>query len=644
MKKRVTIIEVNVYDRMLPLVSGYLQAYACQDKTIEDNYEFKKYTSTINTPLNDIVQDLLEQNSDIYALSCYLWNMELMKDVYQQLIEHRPDAFILLGGPQVMNHAHEYLTASHEKMVLCNGEGEKTFAAYLKELLNDTPDLSQVRGLSFYHNGELITTIPEERIKDMDEIPSPHLSGVFEKKNYRMAIVETNRGCPYHCSFCYWGAATNDRVYKFNEERVRAELTWISENKIPFIFIGDANWGMLKRDIEFSKHITECKDKNQAPIYVFFSAAKNSHKRVAEITKEFTAAGLINQQPISMQSLNEETLELIERKNIKLAAYDELQDDLNERQIDSFIELIWPLPGETLQSFQKGIEELMNKKASVIVTYTHVLLHNTPMYHKREEYKLVTQTIKDHASEANVVVQTAEVSRDDFNKGMWFYYIVLALYNTKSIHLLSYYLQKQGIISLSQLYNDFIDYCQQHPDNFFTKYCNDSIATIDFYDITNFPMVYFQTLHSHREEFESFLYGFVSTQPWWEDTNTQVLFEIDMLNRMYLYSNTPFQQPNIPYHFTQVISAEKRQYTIDVPKEHIPLIDEFGALLKRTPLGELTRNGYTFKLNHKRSQYPFLKNKANKGDLADYCYGAIMRGAKNLPVWTATQSPNLELA
>ncbi len=68
-------------------------------------------------------------------------------------------------------------------------------------------------------------------------------------------------GCPYHCGFCYWGAATNDRVYRFDEQRVRDEITWLASHDVMCLYIADANWGMLSRDVDLSQHIADCARK-----------------------------------------------------------------------------------------------------------------------------------------------------------------------------------------------------------------------------------------------------------------------------------------------------------------------------------------------------------------------------------------------
>ncbi len=618
--KKVSLVEINVLEKMIPLVSGYLQSYACADSRIKEKYSFNKYSSNVNVPEKQILRELIEQDSDIYAFSCYLWNTELVRRLIAVLREEKPEAYILLGGPQVMHQAKEHLNPQFEKMLICNGEGEITFANFLRELLDDTPDFSDVKGLSFYKGNELVTTEPQERIKDLNEIPSPYLNGVFDD-TYLMTVMETNRGCPFHCSFCFWGAATNDRVHKFDEERVRDEITWLSENGVPFIFIADANWGMLRRDIEFSEHIAKCKKDYASPVFVYFSAAKNSPQRVSEITEVFTKAGLLNAQPISMQTLDEKSLDYIDRKNIKLSAYEELQDDLNERGISSFIELMFPLPGETLQSFKKGLESLFEMKASVLVIYPHLLLINTPLYEQREQHKLITRKVSDGSSEANLIVGTADMSTEDFKDGMWFIYTVLALFNTRSIHRLSYYLHTNGIESFSGFYSKFIEFCKENEQNAFTKLCLESIEEAAYYDITNYPLIYHLVLHEHRYEFDWLLYKFVSSQTWWEDKTARVLFEFDIVTKTFIYGNTLVSKPKFPINNISLLETSNNCYSVEISSDFLGVLNfepDFKELIDK--------NESSFRLNidHNRMQFDFRQNQSKKAK-ADYCYGSIMR-------------------
>ena len=118
-----------------------------------------------------------------------------------------------------------------------------------------------------------------------------------------------------------------------------------------------------------------------------------------------TDAGLLAAQPVSMQTIEPASLQIIKRQNIKLDAFAQLQSDLHERGVSSVIELIWPLPGETLASFKQGIGTLCEKDAHSIIIYGHLLLHNSPIYEHRKELSIVTRPASDEVAEADIVVR-----------------------------------------------------------------------------------------------------------------------------------------------------------------------------------------------------------------------------------------------
>lgn len=634
MAKNVTLVEINVYEKMVPLVSGYLQAYACTDADLRRSYRFNKYTTSRSTPFVDILQELTREKADLYAFSCYLWNIGLVKSLLPALLKLSPEAQFLLGGPQVMFHAEEFLSPDNENVLVCNGEGEHTFANLLRELSEERPSFSKVQGLSFYRDRSLVTTEHQERARDLDAIPSPYLNGLFDRE-YEIGVIETNRGCPFHCGFCFWGAATNDKVVKFSEDRIREDISWISRNNIPFLCLADANWGMLKRDIGISEHIAKSKRDNGLPIFVYFSAAKNSPDRVTEITEIFTREQLLNAQPISMQSLSDTSLDYVDRKNIKLSAYEHLQANLNEKQMSSFIELIWPLPGETLTSFKQGIQKLCESNASHIITYPHLLLHNTPLYEEREKFELVTQPVEDGVAEAQIVVQTAEVSLDEFQEGMWFLYAVLALYNTRSIPELSDYLHKSGSMSYSELYTSFIGFCRKDERNVFVEFCEKSIANADYYDIFNYAMVYHIVGHEDRVGFDSLLYRFACSQKWWSDERARVLFELDMLSKPFIYSNTEITKPEFPLQSVNVLDVSDRSYIVDVPLRHRLVLER---LIGQSEFDDNDDSQAVFRIDHKRAQYPFRPAQSRQEN-ANYCNGVTMRVETIRPTWSRIQVP-----
>src|SRR5690348_12578989 len=195
-----------------------MEAVCRKDPDLPAGLEFEKLSFAVGKPSTEILCALLESNADVYAFSCYVWNSGKVRRLLAELLEKRPESFFVLGGPQVMHRAAEYAPREHGKVFICNGEGERTFDGLLRQFLSPSPDYESVRGISFYRDGVLVTTPPEPRIEDLSGIPSPFLEGILEKGRYSWILFETNRGCPFRCTYCNWGSgATGANVYKYND-------------------------------------------------------------------------------------------------------------------------------------------------------------------------------------------------------------------------------------------------------------------------------------------------------------------------------------------------------------------------------------------------------------------------------------------
>lgn len=610
---------------MTPLVSGYLQAYAMADEAIRGEYVFERYSVVAKDGGPGVAADLIKADADVYAFSCYVWNMGLVRSVVRAVRQAKPNAHIILGGPQVMSQGLRYLSDTDERTVICNGEGEITFAQYLRALTQPDVPLHEVNGLSYYRDRELITTEKQPRLKSLDDIPSPYLTGVFDS-GYSIAILETNRGCPYHCGFCFWGAATNDRVHRFDEDRVREEIRWIAKNEILFLFIADANWGMLGRDVDISRHITDCASEHGAPNVVYFSAAKNKPHAVTKITGIFQEAKLIASQPVSLQTLEPESLTLIERSNIKLSAFAEIHEDLREKQISSFVELIWPLPGETLASFRRGIATLCENEAQTVIAYPHLLLNNTPIYHNTERLGIVTRPAGGDIAEARIVIGTKEASEADFVEGMHYFYAFHALHNTQSLRAVTRYLVRSGQATYEEVFSAFADFLRrQGDDDPILGYVERSIRDADYYDVNNYGLFIHAVMHEHRELFAEHVRTFVQGPDWWNDETVRALFEIDLVNRPYMYSNTPMDENPDGFQTMRLIDGGARSYTVQVPAEYIP------HLTDSVKVQTVADHG-VFVVDHKRLQYPFMPTQS-RDHSGSYCHGMIEKAGNITASW-----------
>lgn len=629
--KRVLLVELTVFDRMTPLVSGYLQAYATTDSTIRNGYTFERYTAVAKGRPTEIVRDLVRSAADVYAFSCYVWNMGLVRTAVAAIRQARPEAQIILGGPQVMSQAQRYLSEADERTVICNGEGEVTFSRYLLALTDSAARFDEVDGLSFYRDRELVTTPKQPRLTNLDEVPSPFLTGIFDSA-HSIAILETNRGCPYHCGFCFWGAATNDRVHRFDETRVRDEIKWVAKNEILFLFIADANWGMLARDIDISSHITNCAHEHGAPNVVYFSAAKNKPHAVTKIANIFQEANLIASQPVSLQTLEPASLALIARSNIKLSAFSAVQEDLREKRISSYIELIWPLPGETLESFQRGIGTLCENEAQTVIAYPHLLLNNTPIYHNVERMGILTRSAGGEVAEARIVIGTNEASVADFTEGMYFFYAFHALHNTCSLRTVIRHLVGRAGLSYQEIFAAFAGYLRRQEEaDPILAYVDRSIRDADYYDVNNYGLFIHTVLHEHRELFADHVRRFAQSQTWWDDATLRALFEIDLLNRPYMYSNTPLDLPAEGFQALLLVDRGPRNYTVRIPEQYLP------ALADAVRIPVLPADG-VFTVEHKRMQYPFMPMQS-RDHSGSYCHGMIEKVGNIMPLWRPLVGP-----
>lgn len=623
----VTLAEFSAFEKILPLASGYLQAYARDDPAIAAGCSFRIYSvPAADTQPAEIVAALAREPADVYAISCYIWNMGLVRQVLPGLRRACPDSYIMLGGPQVMNHAADYVPPDAENVLVCNGEGEHTFREFLRELFSPAPDFSAVPGVTFWRGGELITTERPARIRDLTEIPTPYDSGIFADGQYSSAILETNRGCPFHCAFCYWGAATNDKVNKQEMQRILDDVTWISEHRFVALMIADANWGLAPRDVEVTKHIVACRERNGYPLMVAMAAAKNKPERMAEITEILVQGGLLTSQPISLQTLSPTALEMVERTNIRPETYSKLQQSLREKRISSYIELIWPLPGETLASFREGIAELCRSRADTIIAYPHLLLHNTPMYDRQQALGLRTERVPDPVAEADIVVSTAWVSRREYELGVWFAYAVHSLYNLRGLYYLANYLDRAGTASFAEFFEAAAAFFREHPGNPVCDFFTGSIASMANYSMFNNGEVAHVTLHAHREAFAELLAEFSRSQSWWRDPLARAAFELDLAALPYIYHERA-RWTSYPYTEVQVTASGGNTAVITLPPRTASLLADLDMPHLRQPPPARLRLRHSG--GHKMPYMPQQSLGHNLG----YCQGMILRLREFLPVW-----------
>lgn len=393
--------EFNAY--YLPYTPGVLWSYANQFTIINENYELGEFIWR-----RDRIEDALEilKDSDVIGFSAYIWNRSYTKELGKALRRKNPNIFIIGGGPEFPIEK-ENIFEQYPFLDICvKLEGEKTFKKILEEHIKDKPDYKSINGILINENGRAFNTGDTIRIDDLDTIPSPYLTGIFDKliKNYPEirwnGTLETNRGCPYACTFCDWGSLTYNKVKIFDLQRVFDELEWMGKNNFDFISFTDANFGIFaERDSLIADKLIEVQKKYGVPKAYTIAWAKNQKREVVDIVRKLIYQGGAKiGLNLSVQTMDENTLDIIKRKNLDTNKIEEVFEMCEEANIPLYTELILGLPGETLDSWKENFYRLYKAGNHTGITiYQAQLLENAEMsLTQRKMYKLEGRVVYDY--------------------------------------------------------------------------------------------------------------------------------------------------------------------------------------------------------------------------------------------------------
>lgn len=361
--KRVYLHEFNILMSgrvYLPNVSGMLRAYAEDQAQIKENYQFMPFLFVRKQPCKII--DVWE-NPSVVAFSSSMWNHQLNLTLAKTARALFPEVLIVFGGPHVPKNAEEFLGQNLFVDVVVRGEGEVAFSELLVAFL-ESRDFSNVDGVVYRdpQSGKCIRT-PDRLLVDVNQFPSPYLAGFYDELLGRndgveyQVILETNRGCPFCCAFCYWGNGI-PKIRTFDIDRIKKEIDWVADRKISYVFGADANFGMIPRDKEIAELFVKKKKLSGYPRAFRACYGKNAIDRVFEVAKLLEESGLTTGVTVSFQSTDRQTLINIGRSNIKIDAYRDLLRRYRSEKIRVYTELVLGLPGETYESFTRGIEEV----------------------------------------------------------------------------------------------------------------------------------------------------------------------------------------------------------------------------------------------------------------------------------------------
>lgn len=480
MKKRnVYLVDLGTASNrnLMPLGVGLISAYAASRPAIADAFDIDIHF--LRGDNAEIVNSF--DDPRVIGFACYTWNFRASMRLAAMCKAAYPNAIIVAGGYSVPKRP-ERITAFYDANpyvdVLVHGEGEFTFAGLLEAIARGQ-DLAGVQGITYRRKdlpAGFLTTERRERIADLNDLPSPFLNGTFDKimakygSRVTGVVWETNRGCPFGCTFCDWGNADVNKVKQFAIDRLDAEIEWIGRNKIFYIYLADANFGIFyDRDLDIAGRLAARSKKYGFPGFMAINWTKNSHERIIDIADRLKDGNISTSVTLAMQSFNMETLGAIKRRNIKHDSLLKLKKAYHDRDLPTYTEMILGLPSETYESFVGGLNQASTARlADHWVFHLCTLLENTAMESQehRDKYGLLTRKVeaaiarrgygeKDEVSEIEeLVVGTAAMPIPEWRKAYMVGYLSSALYNFRSAFFpMRWLMQELGVA-----YTDFVEW------------------------------------------------------------------------------------------------------------------------------------------------------------------------------------------
>ena len=354
--------------------------------------EYSMYYSELSVEIfkdpQKFIDAFLEKKPKVVGFGNYVWNLELSIDLAKEIKSLNPNTLIVFGGPNFPlenNQREQWLRKRPFIDIYVVGDGEEGFTKIIDSWY-ETHDISKVKqkqipGCYSIVNDKLhMTGEFSPRIEDLDKIPSPYLKGYLDKflEDSRLSpLLESNRGCPFTCTFCVDGTNSRSKVYHKSVSRFSQELEYVAiRYKGKILTIADLNFGMYARDIEISSSIARIKEKYDYPYYIQVSAGKNNKPTILECASILKGSmGLA----ASVQSLDKQVLENVKRNNISEQQLLEMTKAGNEMSANTYSEVILALPGDSKEKHFSTVLKLADSEIKIISMYQCMILEGSEL-------------------------------------------------------------------------------------------------------------------------------------------------------------------------------------------------------------------------------------------------------------------------
>ena len=401
---------VGTHSSYVPINIAYIAAH------VKHNIKNFEVEIELTTTVKEVFPLLENWKPDIIGISNYVWNSGLANTICKYAKKLNPNTLTILGGPEfpagtgairidntpkdaTYDKCFNYLTERPDVDYYAYSDGEVAFLEVVENFIKNNflvkslkADDKPVKGCASLSkdkqkllSGKYIPRIGMEgglKVDGRDIIPSIYTSGMLDKylNGKYIPSFETARGCPYLCTFCDQGLDSS-KITAFSTNRLAEEMMYVGERMSKIeggtksVAIFDSNWGLFQKDVDLAPRILEVMNKYDWPQYIDCSAPKEKRENIIAINDKLKNRVQLG---LAMQSLNNETLKDIKRKNWGRERYIEFIREIEKRGKSNTCEQIIPLPNETEETYYDGIKFLMDNNVKT-QTYTLMLIVGTEL-------------------------------------------------------------------------------------------------------------------------------------------------------------------------------------------------------------------------------------------------------------------------
>ncbi len=439
------------YFHVLPYQYGLFQAYWRQYYDADVTFQ---RPIIIPQPIEDSARELA--GNDLVGYTFYLWNQHYHLSVAQRVKAMHPEVINVFGGPQLPHHAETFLRQNPQVDAVCLGEGENAFCEVMRQ--GRSRRWEEAPGVAWLDRWGGFHATPMHRLsqKDLEDCLSPYPMGVFDElirqtpgRKWQMPM-ETSRGCPYGCHFCYWSGVDSRVVRRFSPTRAEAELRWAVDKGIRNIFLCDANFGLADQDEALIDYLVALVADTRAITSFVVQTPCDPNERVLSIHRKMLESHLACPITVGIQSRSAKVLQLAGRRYHPPEQLARTFSGYKKLNAECYSDMILGLPGESYASFAAGLTEVIEcGQFDACYVYFFSPFVNTIMhdqgFRRTHGLKTIPQLIIDtHAPRESqeysneyqeIVISSATLSEEDWRRALVFKWLCQFVFFSRTLHM-----------------------------------------------------------------------------------------------------------------------------------------------------------------------------------------------------------------